>query len=55
MFRKHVLLSFTGSSPPLGLVDPEDGEAEILRNLGKYLPTGVAQRSGRYEPSVTSP
>jgi len=50
-----VLLSFTGSSPSLELVDPEDGEAEFLRNISNYLPTGVAQRSERYESSVTSP
>jgi len=41
-----VLLLFTGSSPSLGLFDPEDGKAEILRNIGNYLPTGMAQRSG---------
>jgi hypothetical protein len=31
--------------PTFGLVDPENGEAEILRNLGNYLPTGVTQIS----------
>jgi hypothetical protein len=41
--------------PSFGIVDPEDGEAEILQNLGNYLPKGVAQRSERYDPSFTAP
>ena len=41
--------------PSFGLVDPEDGEGEILQNLVNYLPAGVSQHSERYEPWVTSP